>query len=89
MSFVKNQLQLPGDHLQALVACPDQGCIRQYDRSQQMGIDITDPLPHQFIAFDKVQHLFMRGYRRLGQIVEQPEHFIALVQIPTGQLKMG
>ena len=51
-----------------------------------MGIDITNPLPHQFIAFDKVQHLFMRGYRRLGQIVEQPEHIIPFAQVPTGQL---
>ena len=51
-----------------------------------MGIDITDPLPHEFIAFDKVQHLFMRGYWRLGQIVEQPDHIIPLLQIPTCQL---
>jgi hypothetical protein len=82
---VSRQLQHPGDLVQALVASPDQGRIRQCGGSQQVGIDIPDPLSHQFIALDKVQCLFLRGYRCLGQIVEQTEHITPLVQIPAGQ----
>lgn len=83
---VSRQLQHPGDLVQALVASPDQGRIRQCGRSQQVCIDIPDPLSHQFIALDKVQCLFLRGNRGLGQIVEQPEHISPLTQISAGQL---
>ena len=46
-----------------------------------MGIDKTNPLSHQCIAFDKEQHLFLRVYRCLGQIVEYPEHTSPLAQM--------